>query len=163
MDLRRENFAGLGAALKADRRRILGAGGLLLAGALAFLFIAWPQIDDDTHLEITYLDEPGAEPQTWEVDCDGPQQPERIARACSLLEHANRQLLKSAAVPGPCPMIAGGPQTARVHGEIHGDNVDVTFSRQGGCELMRWNEVLPLLESSPQGLPESARELDPGS
>ena len=40
-----------------------------------------------------------------------------------------------------CTEIFGGPETARVAGELRGEPVRATFSRTNGCEIARWERV----------------------
>lgn len=46
-----------------------------------------------------------------------------------------------------CSMIYGGPQTAHVSGLWHGEPVDETYRRTDGCEVARWNRMVPALPS----------------
>jgi hypothetical protein len=43
-----------------------------------------------------------------------------------------------------CTQQYGGPETATVKGTIDGDDVDATFSRENGCEISRFEAVMPL-------------------
>ncbi len=44
-----------------------------------------------------------------------------------------------------CTMQYGGPATARVTGVWAGRPVDVTYDRGDGCEISRWDRMVPLL------------------
>ncbi|MCT2589386.1 subtilase-type protease inhibitor [Streptomyces sp. N2-109] len=44
-----------------------------------------------------------------------------------------------------CAMIHGGPATARVTGIWHGQRVDAKYSRINGCEIHRWDQLVPAL------------------
>jgi hypothetical protein len=44
-----------------------------------------------------------------------------------------------------CTMIYGGPATAHVAGLWHGRPVDARFDRTDGCEMSRWDALVPLL------------------
>lgn len=46
-----------------------------------------------------------------------------------------------------CTMQYGGPQTARVTGRWAGRQVDATYARTNGCEIARWNALVPVLPS----------------
>ncbi|MFG1805286.1 SSI family serine proteinase inhibitor [Streptomyces sp. NPDC049040] len=50
-----------------------------------------------------------------------------------------------------CSMIYGGPQTAHVTGMWHGVPVDETYRRTDGCEVARWNRMVPALPSPTPG------------
>jgi hypothetical protein len=45
-----------------------------------------------------------------------------------------------------CTQIYGGPEEASIKGTIRGQRVDATFTRTDGCEISRWEKVLPLLQ-----------------
>ena len=45
-----------------------------------------------------------------------------------------------------CTQIYGGPETAEVTGSFRGEPVDARFNRTNGCEIDRWERLLPLLE-----------------
>ncbi|MFD0416603.1 SSI family serine proteinase inhibitor [Streptomyces sp. NPDC127108] len=44
-----------------------------------------------------------------------------------------------------CTQQYGGPETARVQGTWQGRPVDTTFSRTDGCQISRWNSLVPVL------------------
>ncbi|NGO69310.1 SSI family serine proteinase inhibitor [Streptomyces boncukensis] len=44
-----------------------------------------------------------------------------------------------------CTMVYGGPATARVQGRWAGRPVDARYSREDGCEIDRWDRMIPLL------------------
>ncbi len=44
-----------------------------------------------------------------------------------------------------CTMMYGGPATAHVTGTWAGRPVDATFDRSNGCQMDRWNRLVPLL------------------
>ena len=50
-------------------------------------------------------------------------------------------------VPGDatCTMVHGGPATARITGIWHGRAVDARFERTDGCEMSRWDRLVPAL------------------
>lgn len=54
-----------------------------------------------------------------------------------------------AAVPSGqlCTMIYGGPQTAHVTGVWHGRPVNEEYRRTNGCEVARWERMVPVLPS----------------
>ncbi|MEU7317638.1 SSI family serine proteinase inhibitor [Streptomyces sp. NPDC007083] len=69
-------------------------------------------------------------------------------RACAALDRAaSGGRDPFAPVPGDavCAMIYGGPARARVTGTWHGRKVDARFSRTNGCEVARWNRLVPAL------------------
>jgi hypothetical protein len=44
-----------------------------------------------------------------------------------------------------CTQIYGGPGTARVRGELRGQQVDASFKRTDGCQIERWDRNRVLL------------------
>jgi hypothetical protein len=44
-----------------------------------------------------------------------------------------------------CTMLYGGPATAHVTGTWAGRPVDARFDRADGCEIARWDALVPLL------------------
>ncbi|WP_326698730.1 subtilase-type protease inhibitor [Streptomyces sp. NBC_01754] len=89
---------------------------------------------------------------TFELKCGpaGGSHPE-AQRACDLLDEAVDSG-KNPFVPternAMCTMQAGGPAAARVEGTWHGQPVDARFSRANGCEISRWNNLVPVLPSA---------------
>ncbi|MBQ1118619.1 SSI family serine proteinase inhibitor [Streptomyces smyrnaeus] len=70
------------------------------------------------------------------------------SRACAALDRATsqgRDPFKPVAAGATCTMIYGGPATARVTGTWQGRKVDARFSRTNGCEVARWNSLVPAL------------------
>ncbi|WP_343041579.1 SSI family serine proteinase inhibitor [Streptomyces typhae] len=47
-----------------------------------------------------------------------------------------------------CTQQYGGPQTARVRGQWQGRHIDAVFSRADGCEISRWNSLVPVLPAA---------------
>ncbi|WP_330174910.1 subtilase-type protease inhibitor [Streptomyces sp. NBC_01498] len=47
-----------------------------------------------------------------------------------------------------CTMQMGGPATARITGTWQGRNIDATFSHKNGCEISRWQNLVPVLPSA---------------
>lgn len=44
-----------------------------------------------------------------------------------------------------CTEIYGGPEQARITGTVDGEALDVTLGRGNGCEIDRWERLLPIL------------------
>ncbi|MER8028719.1 SSI family serine proteinase inhibitor [Streptomyces bauhiniae] len=68
--------------------------------------------------------------------------------ACRVLDE-NTQWGRDTFAPVPpdsvCTMIDGGPATAHVTGYWAGRPVDAEFSRRNGCEIARWDRLVPFL------------------
>jgi len=72
---------------------------------------------------------------------------QKAQAACDRLDEATRYGKDPfARVPhANCTMIYGGPATARLTGTWAGRPVNAHFSRTNGCEIARWNNLLPVL------------------
>lgn len=85
----------------------------------------------------------------YSLTCDPPggDHPDPEA-ACAVLDAAP-SLDPNPLEPVPpdvaCTEIFGGPQTAVVEGTLRGAPVSIEFSRVDGCEIDRWDAVIPLL------------------
>ncbi|MFJ4007866.1 SSI family serine proteinase inhibitor [Streptomyces sp. NPDC090023] len=73
------------------------------------------------------------------------------AAACRVLDEST-QWGRDTFAPVPpdsiCTMIDGGPATAHVTGYWAGRPVDADFSRRNGCEIARWDRLVPFLPSA---------------
>ncbi|MFD4026085.1 SSI family serine proteinase inhibitor [Streptomyces sp. NPDC058576] len=94
---------------------------------------------------------PGAD-GTFELECGptGGSHPQGQAACDRLAEagatRAGRQELFQPTPEGTmCTMIHGGDATARIVGTWEGRAVDTTASRLDGCEIARWNSLVPVL------------------
>ncbi len=94
---------------------------------------------------------PGAD-GTFELECGptGGSHPQGQAACDRLAEagatRAGRQELFRPTPEGTmCTMIHGGDATARIVGTWEGRAVDTTASRRDGCEIARWNSLVPVL------------------
>ncbi|WP_369390416.1 SSI family serine proteinase inhibitor [Streptomyces sp. CG1] len=70
------------------------------------------------------------------------------AQACRTLDKDTRwgQDLFAPVAPGTtCTMLYGGPATAHVTGTWAGRSIDATYDRSNGCEIGRWDRMVPLL------------------
>ncbi|MFE0347101.1 SSI family serine proteinase inhibitor [Streptomyces griseoluteus] len=70
------------------------------------------------------------------------------AAACRVLDENTRWGQDTFAPVPPdsiCTMIDGGPATAHVTGYWAGRPVDADFSRRNGCEIARWDRLVPFL------------------
>lgn len=114
----------------------------------------WPAARDTaTRLTVTVSESgnPAAD-GAFELECApaGGSHPE-AQRACDLLDEA----VESGDNPfvatdrnAMCTQQAGGPATARVQGTWQGEDVDAHFSRANGCEISRWNNLVPVLPTA---------------
>lgn len=99
-------------------------------------------------LTVTVKDSGGAGDGTYELECHptGGNHP-HAQEACGKLDEGTWGNDRFAPVSSDamCTMQYGGPATAHVTGTWNGRPVDATFSRSNGCEITRWNKLVPVL------------------
>ncbi len=104
-------------------------------------------------LEIT-VTHPDIEPITYVVGCLGdtfPVTPEVDGvdgqTACGLLEDEVIRTLLFDGLPADqmCTEIYGGPDEARIVGQIDGNDVDALITRTDGCEIDAWQSLVGLI------------------
>ncbi|MFI6943939.1 SSI family serine proteinase inhibitor [Streptomyces sp. NPDC050418] len=89
---------------------------------------------------------------TYELSCEadgsgGGSHP-RADEACARLAAVGGEGRDPfAAVPADalCTQQYGGPETARITGTWHGRQVSAEFDRSDGCEIGRWQQLVPVL------------------
>jgi hypothetical protein len=134
--------------------RLLGAAALSAAVLAAVLTAhpasaADPGDRDGDHLTVTVRDAGADADGTYELYCHpgGGDHPDPES-ACAAVER-NTRWGEDAFAPVPrgtvCTMQYGGPATAHVTGTWAGRPVDVTYDRRDGCEISRWDGMVPLL------------------
>ncbi|MGW4205248.1 SSI family serine proteinase inhibitor [Streptomyces sp. NPDC004726] len=88
----------------------------------------------------------------YELECDPARGTHPAAEeACARLDTLARQdgnPFKPVPRDAVCTQQAGGPATAHVTGTWQGRRVDATFTRKNGCEISRWNSLVPVLPSA---------------
>ncbi|MBB4792650.1 SSI family serine proteinase inhibitor [Streptomyces nodosus] len=70
------------------------------------------------------------------------------ARACAALDRRTvwgRDPFAPVPPRSMCAMQYGGPATARITGTWAGRPVDARYNRSDGCQIARWNALVPLL------------------
>ena len=98
-----------------------------------------------TEVKITYDDGAG-ETQTWRLTCHPPGGDHPVpAAACRALTANGSVALAPVAPTTACTEQYGGPQRARISGRWRGEPVTASLSRINGCEISRWNQLVPLL------------------
>lgn len=145
---------------RAPAARLLGAAALSVA-VLAALSAAHPaaaagpgapagdHLPHLTHLTVTVLDAGAEADGTYELTCHpgGGTHPDPTG-ACAVAERDTRWGEDTFA-PVPegsfCTLQYGGPATAHVTGTWAGRPVDATYDRRDGCEISRWDRMVPLL------------------
>jgi hypothetical protein len=101
------------------------------------------------HLTVTVRNAGGDADGTYEVDCHpgGGSHPD-AGGACGVVERNTRwgrDAFAPVAGDSVCTMQYGGPATAHVTGTWAGRPVDARFDRSNGCEIGRWDRLVPLL------------------
>jgi hypothetical protein len=134
------------------------AGALLAAGSAGAVGLPRPGLTGfGDRLTVTY-DDGGGRTATRTLNCGIATAADTGERdACARLDELGGPL---APVPAGqmCTMIYGGPQTARVTGVWHGEVVDESYRRTDGCEVSRWNRMVPALPS-PAGAADGGRRM----
>ncbi|MGW1029249.1 SSI family serine proteinase inhibitor [Streptomyces sp. NPDC002577] len=100
-------------------------------------------------LTITVQGAGGGTDGTYELKCGpaGGTHP-NPAGACLRLDEQAAEGRDPFAPRSPgaiCTMQYGGPATAHVTGVWHGRRVDATYNRGDGCEVARWDAIVPVL------------------
>ncbi|WP_320777909.1 SSI family serine proteinase inhibitor [Streptomyces sp. CRN 30] len=102
----------------------------------------------EDRLTIT-VEKAGGADGTYELEChpDGGNHPD-VQGACDRLGRSTTWGSSpfSPVAPGTmCTMQYGGPATARITGTWAGRAVDARFDRRDGCEIARWDALVPVL------------------
>ncbi|MFC7881633.1 SSI family serine proteinase inhibitor [Streptomyces sp. NPDC057376] len=137
------------AALSVASLAALAAHPAAAAGPYATATATGPDDRATDHLTVTVRDAGPDADGTYELSCGpaGGTHPDP-AGACAVVERDTRWG-QDAFAPVPegsvCTMQYGGPATAHVTGTWAGRPVDVTYDRRDGCEISRWDRMVPLL------------------
>ncbi|WP_030677135.1 SSI family serine proteinase inhibitor [Streptomyces sp. NRRL B-1347] len=105
------------------------------------------------HLKVTYSENDGtAAHKTYELTCGpaGGSHPSP-AEACERLDGLAAEgsdPFRPVARDAMCTQVYGGAQTAHVTGTWRGQPVDASFKRTDGCQISRWNTLVPVLPST---------------
>jgi hypothetical protein len=102
--------------------------------------------DPTHHLVITVTDAGEGADGRYELVCDATPRGDHPdpAAACEAVE-ANAAALSPVSAEALCTYQHGGPATAQVEGVWAGRPVSTTFSRANGCEIDRWDRMVPAL------------------
>lgn len=112
-------------------------------------------------IEVT-VTHPDVEPTVYTIGCMGdtfPVTPEVAGvdgeQACALLgeEEVLTRLVDGPPADQVCTEEYGGPDEARIVGQIDGRDIDATITRTNGCEISTWNQLIGLVPP-PVGLTE---------
>ncbi|MGW0334117.1 SSI family serine proteinase inhibitor [Streptomyces sp. NPDC003011] len=101
------------------------------------------------HLIVTVRNAGASADGTFQVDCHPSRGTHPDASgACAAVDRSTRwgrDVFAPAPKDGFCTMQYGGPATAHVTGTWAGRPVDATFDRGDGCQIERWDRLVPLL------------------
>ncbi|KPI27046.1 Subtilisin inhibitor [Actinobacteria bacterium OV320] len=125
-----------------------------VAGATSLASLAPPPVREEDrvsgdHLTVTVRHAGGRANGTFELYCHpgGGSHPD-AGSACRAVDR-NTRWGRDAFAPAPdggiCTMRYGGPATAHVTGRWAGRPVDATYDRSNGCQIERWDRLVPLL------------------
>lgn len=103
-------------------------------------------------LTVTVTDSGGEGDGTYELNCHptGGTHP-NAAKACARLDEVTVWGTDPFAPVPPdsmCTMQYGGPATAHITGTWQGRPVDATYDRSNGCEISRWDGLVPVLPAT---------------
>ncbi|AVH57766.1 MULTISPECIES: SSI family serine proteinase inhibitor [Streptomyces] len=114
-----------------------------------------PGRDEDLgdRLTVTVHDAEGVTDGSYELRChpDGGSHPD-VSGACQKLDQSTgwgKDVFAPVPSGSVCTMVYGGPATAHVTGTWAGRPVDAKFDRTNGCEIARWDALVPLLPGGP--------------
>ncbi|MGW7254508.1 SSI family serine proteinase inhibitor [Streptomyces sp. NPDC054834] len=101
------------------------------------------------HLTVTVRHAGGGRDGRYQLSCHpGAGSHPDVGGACRTLDRNTRWGRDTFAPVAPgqmCTMLYGGPATAHVTGVWAGRPVDATYDRSNGCEIDRWDRLVPLL------------------
>ncbi|HUS22654.1 MAG TPA: hypothetical protein VMZ66_11665 [Aeromicrobium sp.] len=125
---------------------------LALALACLALVMTGCSADDQpdewiAHLTISVMKDAKAKEKSAVLICPGRTSHERDV--CAALDVVAPRVFQPVPEDRVCTMIYGGPATATIRG-TYGDDVDLadaSFNQQNGCEIGRWNQILPVLKA----------------
>jgi len=84
--------------------------------------------------------------ERWSLNCSPTSgtHPNRV-KACALLTGKNgKSILFPTSNIKPCPMLAGGPESAKVDGSSSKRPIHLKFNQSNGCEIIKWKAALAL-------------------
>jgi hypothetical protein len=115
----------------------LSAGGAGASGA-----------SSHTALTVTFWEngQRASDPDVWTLRCNPARGTlPRSALACRKLLAGGWRLVVPVPDSAICTQIYGGPQVARVVGQLEGRRIWARFTRENGCQIERWSRLSPWL------------------
>ncbi|MGW0736360.1 SSI family serine proteinase inhibitor [Streptomyces sp. NPDC002851] len=109
-------------------------------------------VEETDHLTVTVTQTRAGNDGTYELHCGSHGtfnglHPDAAAACDRLKELTDEGVDPFAPTPtrAMCTMQHGGPGTARITGVWQGRTVDATYDRGNGCEIERWDRLVPVL------------------
>jgi hypothetical protein len=97
------------------------------------------------HLTIDVMRNPKAKEKSKVLICPGRTPRERDV--CAALDVVAPRVFNPVPDDRVCTMIYGGPATATIRGTFQDDLANASFNQSNGCEIGRWNQILPVLRA----------------
>jgi hypothetical protein len=124
--------------------------GAVVALAVAGLLSAGCSTSDEppqltAHLTIHVQKDAKSPEKTAVLICPGRKPIERDV--CAALDVVAPKVFEPVSENRVCTMIYGGPATATMRGTYDDGLANATFNEANGCEIGRWNQVLPVFKS----------------
>jgi len=127
-------------------RRFASAAALAAVGLLAAGCSTSDEPEELTaHITIHVQKTPKSPEKTAVLICPGRKPIERDV--CAALDVVAPGVFQKIGENRVCTMIYGGPATATMRGTYDDGLVNATFNQANGCEIGRWNQVLPVFKS----------------
>jgi hypothetical protein len=100
-----------------------------------------------THLTISVKKDAKAKEKSAVLICPGRTSQEQDV--CAALDVVAPRVFQPVPEDRVCTMIYGGPATATIRGTYGEDNdlANASFNQANGCEIGRWNQILPVLKA----------------
>ncbi len=99
------------------------------------------------HLTISVMKDAKSKEKSAVLICPGRTSHERDV--CAALDVVAPRVFQPVPEDRVCTMIYGGPATATIRG-TYGDDTELAnaaFNQVNGCEIGRWNQILPVLKA----------------
>lgn len=97
------------------------------------------------HVTINVMRDADAKEKSYVLICPGKT--ERDRNVCAALDVVAPRVFQPIPEDRVCTMIYGGPATATIRGTYDEDLANAYFNQLNGCEIGRWNQILPVLKT----------------
>jgi hypothetical protein len=127
------------------KRSLIGAAFVLVAAGTAGCGADDEPEELMAHLTINVMKDADAKEKSAVLICPGRTARERDV--CAALDVVAPRVFNPVPEDRVCTMIYGGPATATIRGTYEDDLANASFSQANGCEIGRWNQILPVLRT----------------